>query len=353
MPAVGDRRDRRLPARVEREPRRRVRRQPPQRRARRARARDRRALPRLPDRGDDLRPEHDDAQLRAHARARAELAAGDEILFTRLDHDGNVSPWLELAHDLDLGSTSSRSTRTRPRPRRPRATAERAHARRRLPARSNAVGTMPDARDRRARARGRALAWVDAVHYAPHGPIDVRGAGRRRPPLLALQVLRPAPRARLRPRGAAARRGGRTRCGPRRTSRSARRFETGTLAHELLAGFVAAVEYLDELGWDASASTSARSGSASSTGSRQLRRSTGSRRWTAVSRRSPSASTASRRARSPSGSPRADRGLGRRLLRRRGDEALGLSPTAPSAVGIVHYNTFEEVDRSSPRSLTL
>ena len=27
--------------------------------------------------------------------------------------------------------------------------------------------------------------------------------------------------------------------------------ETGTLAHELLAGFVAAVEYLDELGWDA------------------------------------------------------------------------------------------------------
>ena len=29
-----------------------------------------------------------------------------------------------------------------------------------------------------------------------------------------------------------------------------RRFETGTLAHELLAGFVAAVEYLDEIGWD-------------------------------------------------------------------------------------------------------
>src|SRR5213078_3559988 len=30
------------------------------------------------------------------------LRAGDEILVTRLDHDGNVSPWLELAHDLDL-----------------------------------------------------------------------------------------------------------------------------------------------------------------------------------------------------------------------------------------------------------
>src|SRR5437868_15051893 len=30
------------------------------------------------------------------------LRAGDEIVVTRLDHDGNVSPWLELAHDLDL-----------------------------------------------------------------------------------------------------------------------------------------------------------------------------------------------------------------------------------------------------------
>src|SRR4029077_12301723 len=30
------------------------------------------------------------------------LQAGDEILVTRLDHDGNVGPWLELAHDLDL-----------------------------------------------------------------------------------------------------------------------------------------------------------------------------------------------------------------------------------------------------------
>src|SRR5215467_8655239 len=30
------------------------------------------------------------------------LRAGDEIVVTTLDHDGNVSPWLELAHDLDL-----------------------------------------------------------------------------------------------------------------------------------------------------------------------------------------------------------------------------------------------------------
>ena len=31
-----------------------------------------------------------------------ELHAGDEIVVTRLDHDGNVSPWLHLARDLDL-----------------------------------------------------------------------------------------------------------------------------------------------------------------------------------------------------------------------------------------------------------
>src|SRR5207244_4711895 len=30
------------------------------------------------------------------------LSAGDEIVVTRLDHDGNVSPWLELAHDLGV-----------------------------------------------------------------------------------------------------------------------------------------------------------------------------------------------------------------------------------------------------------
>ena len=31
-----------------------------------------------------------------------ELRPGDEIVVTRLDHDGNVAPWLELAHDLGL-----------------------------------------------------------------------------------------------------------------------------------------------------------------------------------------------------------------------------------------------------------
>src|SRR5207302_11209880 len=34
--------------------------------------------------------------------AGRELQSGDEILVTRLDHDANVSPWLELAHDNGL-----------------------------------------------------------------------------------------------------------------------------------------------------------------------------------------------------------------------------------------------------------
>ncbi len=39
------------------------------------------------------------------------LEAGDEILVTRLDHDGNVAPWLELAHDLDLQRRLRRNPR--------------------------------------------------------------------------------------------------------------------------------------------------------------------------------------------------------------------------------------------------
>ena len=35
-------------------------------------------------------------------RTRPELGAGDEIVVTRLDHDGNISPWLHLADDLGL-----------------------------------------------------------------------------------------------------------------------------------------------------------------------------------------------------------------------------------------------------------
>ena len=143
--------------------------------------------------------------LLTRALAR-ELEAGDEVLVTRLDHDGNVAPWLALAEDigivvrfvdvdddlsLDLDDLAAkRSPRTR-------VVA--------FPAAANSVGTAPDVRRvvELAHEAG-ALAWVDAVHYGPHGPIDVVGVGLRRARLLAVQVLRPAHGPRVRPRGAAA-----------------------------------------------------------------------------------------------------------------------------------------------------
>ena len=107
------------------------------------------------------------------------LAAGDEILVTRLDHDGNVAPWLELAADLglhvgfveihedttlDLDDLEAKLTE------RTRVVA--------FPLASNALGTVPDAARvvELAHAAG-ALAWADAVHYGPHGPIDVGALG--------------------------------------------------------------------------------------------------------------------------------------------------------------------------------
>jgi cysteine desulfurase family protein (TIGR01976 family) len=183
--------------------------------------------------------------------ASREWTAGDEIVCTRLDHDANVSPWLEIAHDrgltvqfadvdddcrLDLDHLKSLlSERTR-------VVA--------FPWAANAVGTLTPVAEVAALAHSvGALAWVDAVHYAPHGPIDVREADA--------DVLLCSPYKYYGPHLGLA-------YGRREVWESWRaykvrpsvdqpighRFETGTLAHELLAGFVAAVEYLDGVGWE-------------------------------------------------------------------------------------------------------
>jgi len=184
--------------------------------------------------------------------AARDWKAGDEVVTTQLDHDGNVAPWLELAHDkglhvrvvrinddttLDLDDLEGKlSDRTR-------AVA--------FPIASNAVGTLTDVKRivELAHSAG-ALAWADAVHYGPHGPIDVAdwdvdvlicspykyfgphlGLAFGRAELLDSwrpYKVRPAPNEPL-----------------------GHRFETGTLPHELLAGFVAAVEYVESVGWDA------------------------------------------------------------------------------------------------------
>jgi selenocysteine lyase/cysteine desulfurase len=94
-----------------------------------------------------------------------------------------------------------------------------------------------------------ALAWVDAVHYAPHGPIDVQAAGadvllcspyKFYGPHLGIAYLRREVAEGWRP----------YKVRPAPDEPFAQRFETGTLAFELLAGFVAAVDYLADVGWD-------------------------------------------------------------------------------------------------------
>jgi cysteine desulfurase family protein (TIGR01976 family) len=180
------------------------------------------------------------------------LRAGDEILVTRLDHDGNVSPWLELAHDrglrvgfvdihddtsLDLDDLEQKlSERTR-------VVA--------FPLASNAFGTVPNAaRIVELAHKAGALAWADAVHYAPHAPMDVAALGvdvllcspyKFFGPHLGLVFGREDLLRSWRP----------YKVRPAADEPVGHRFETGTLPHELLAGFVAAVDYLDELGWPA------------------------------------------------------------------------------------------------------
>jgi cysteine desulfurase family protein (TIGR01976 family) len=190
------------------------------------------------------------ALSRALAR---DLQAGDEIVVTRLDHDANVAPWLELAHDLDLvvrfadlrieNCTLDEFDLIEQLSGRTRVVA--------FPWASNAVGTITDVRRIAELAhRFGALAWVDAVHYAPHGPIDVEAVGadvlicspyKFFGPHLGLFYGRREVVERWRP----------YKVRPSAGEPVARRFETGTLAHEALAGFTAAVEYVESLGWDA------------------------------------------------------------------------------------------------------
>jgi cysteine desulfurase family protein (TIGR01976 family) len=169
-----------------------------------------------------------------------ELRAGDEIVVTRLDHDANVSPWLELARDLDLQvrfASLDLSDLEEVLSNRTRVVA--------FPWASNALGTLVDAaRICRLAHDAGALAWVDAVHYGPHGSIDVAEIGAD--VLLCSAYKFYGPHLGL----AFARRELLERWRPYKV-RPAPGYETGTAQHELLAGFVAAVEYIDSIGWDA------------------------------------------------------------------------------------------------------
>jgi cysteine desulfurase family protein (TIGR01976 family) len=183
--------------------------------------------------------------------AARELRAGDEIVVTSLDHDANVSPWLELAHDLGLlvrfaglnaDTTLDMDDLARQLGERTKVVA--------FPLAANSVGTLTDARRIAELAHDAgALAWGDAVHYAPHGPIDVAALGvdvlicspyKFFGPHLGVAFARRELLASWRP----------YKVRPAPDQPLGRRFETGTLPHELLAGFVAAVEYIESIGWD-------------------------------------------------------------------------------------------------------
>src|SRR5579884_1219113 len=177
------------------------------------------------------------------------LSPGDEIVVTALDHAANVDPWLALAEERgavvrvagihpetctldmdDLCATIGPRTRV----------VAVGYA-------SNAAGTINDVATIIGWAKDvGALSYVDAVQYAPHGPIDVQALGcdflacsaykffgphlgilyGRLPLLTAIAAYKVRPSDPLPPG----------------------KWETGTQNHECLAGVLAAVEYVAELG---------------------------------------------------------------------------------------------------------
>jgi cysteine desulfurase family protein (TIGR01976 family) len=176
------------------------------------------------------------------------LEPGDEIIVTRLDHDANIAPWMALEEQgavvrhadfdpadctLDMSGLMGLL-----------------NARTKLVAvgyASNAVGTINDVH-RIAELAHEAGAWVyvDAVHYAPHGPIDVQAIDCDflvcstykffGPHLGALygryELLDALPAYKVRPAD----------------NDPPTKFETGTQSFEALAGATAAVNYLASVG---------------------------------------------------------------------------------------------------------
>lgn len=177
------------------------------------------------------------------------MKPGDEIILTRMDHEGNVSPWLQLAEDLGL------VVRWLPFDEQSWQIEEAALAtlltdRTRLVAlnyASNLTGSINrvKALTRIARQAG-ALVYVDAVQFAPHGLIDVRDIGcdflicsayKFFGPHMGILWGRLDVIDRLKPY--------KCRCS---SDALPERFELGTPQIELMAGLTAAIDYVAELG---------------------------------------------------------------------------------------------------------
>ena len=177
-----------------------------------------------------------------------DLGPGNEIVVTHLDHDANVSTWRSLEergvtvrfaaiHENDC-------------------TLDMQHLARQITAKtklvavgyaSNAVGTINDVKEvvRLAHQVG-ALAFVDAVHYGPHGLIDVRAIDcdflacstyKFFGPHMGVLYGKREHLKRLQPYKVRA-----------LVNEVPNRWEMGTLNHECIAGIAACVEYLADLG---------------------------------------------------------------------------------------------------------
>lgn len=180
---------------------------------------------------------------------------GDEIIVTRMDHEGDVAPWLEIAEDKELSIKylpfDRESWRIEP-----DALAAMLTERTKLVAlnhASNLTGAINDIKSLVAIAKkSDVLTFVDSVQFAPHCTIDVRDLGcdflacspykffgphlgvvwGRRDLLEAMHAYK-------------------CRCTP---ASLPGKFETGTVQLELLAGLTAAVDHMAWLG-DAAGST--------------------------------------------------------------------------------------------------
>jgi len=177
-----------------------------------------------------------------------ELGPGDEIVLTLLDHDANFAPWQALE---EKGVVVQRVA-FRPAD----CTLDMADLARKINGRtklvavgyaSNAVGTINPVKEvvRLAHSAG-ALAYIDAVHYAPHGPIDVRALDcdflvcssyKFFGPHMGVLYGKREHLTRLTPYKVRA-----------NTNESPNCWEWGTLNHEGIAGITACVEYIADLG---------------------------------------------------------------------------------------------------------
>src|SRR3954470_20758593 len=174
---------------------------------------------------------------------------GDRILVSRLDHDGGVAPWVELAADRGFEIDWIDVTEA--------LRLDFDDLERKLDDRvrvvacvlaSNAVGTITDVKRAAELARDAgALSWIDAVHYAAHEPLDVVALGcdvllcspyKYCGPHLGLAYGRHELLESWRPYKAR----------PAGSVPVGRKFETGTAPYELLAGFSATIAYLESLG---------------------------------------------------------------------------------------------------------